>query len=331
MNRDKTLDIVKGIGIFLVVLGHTSDILHDWIYSFHMPLFFMLSGIFHKNGKNYKEFLKKKIKNIIIPYFIFGILLLLFWFFIGRFFGESAIRKTPLINCLIGFLYSNEISGISSMEFAPYIWFLTCLFIIQNLFYFILKFKINKKNFIVVGVVFIIISEILEIFVKIPLPWNFGRALKDIFFYGIGYFYADYLKEKICLKKDLLLGTILFFSNIVVYFLLNNKNYLSEEVMYVIGGVLGSVATIKIFRCMKSNKILEFLGENTLVIFAFHGRAGSIIKLLLILLNFNITQENIIFDIIIANLKIIFCIPLVFIFNKYFSFLIGKNKIKIIK
>lgn len=326
MGRDRTLDIVKGIGIVLVVLGHTSNILHNWIYSFHMPLFFMLSGMFHKNEKNYKEFLDKKIKSLLVPYFTFGIVLLLFWFFIGRFFGESAIRKTPLINCLVGLLYSNEIEGISSMEFAPYIWFLTCLFVIENIFYFLVKIIKKKKYFIFVGIIFVIFSNILSMTLEIPFPWNIDRALKDLLFYGFGYFYLDFFREKINLKKDLIIGMIMFLLNIMMYFLLSNRGYLSKEIMYIGGGILGGIATIKIFRCLKRNKILEFLGINTLVIFAFHGRAGSIIKLILLLLNININEETFYLDIVVTSLKILLCIPLIFIFNKYFSFFIGKNR-----
>ena len=40
-------DIIKGIGIMLMVLGHTcGQPLYNWIYSFHMPLFFIVSGLF---------------------------------------------------------------------------------------------------------------------------------------------------------------------------------------------------------------------------------------------------------------------------------------------
>ena len=324
--RDKSLDMVKGIGLLLVVLGHTSSFLHDWIYSFHMPLFFMLAGIFHKNGKNYKEFIKKKIKTLLIPYFSFGIILLIFWFFIGRFFGESAIRKTPLIKCVIGFLYSNEIPNIASMEFAPYIWFLTCLFIIENIFYFLLKFKIDRRKFTIIGIIFIIFSELLLIFIKTPLPWNIVRAFKDIVFYGIGYFYSNNFRKKIYYRKDITVGIFLFIINVCIFFLLNGKNYFYEEIMYLIGGMFGSIATLKIFRCIKYNKILDFLGKNTLIIFAFHGRTGSIIKLILMLLNIQMLEDNLIFDFIIMTLKIILCVPIVFIFNKYFPFLIGKKR-----
>ena len=55
-NRIIWIDISKGLGIILVVLGHTSlskisQISYDWIYSFHMPLFYLLSGLCFNNHK----------------------------------------------------------------------------------------------------------------------------------------------------------------------------------------------------------------------------------------------------------------------------------------
>ena len=42
--RDSTIDILKGIGIILVVLGHADFPFRDWVYLFHMALFFITSG-----------------------------------------------------------------------------------------------------------------------------------------------------------------------------------------------------------------------------------------------------------------------------------------------
>lgn len=82
------LDIAKGIGIILVVLGHsfllpgpteTSNLflstLRMTIYSFHMPLFFFISGYFMQiKGIGLKEIIVKKAKRLLIPYFFFGLL-----------------------------------------------------------------------------------------------------------------------------------------------------------------------------------------------------------------------------------------------------------------
>lgn len=67
-------DIAKGIGIFLMVMGHAGlpGAVHNWIYSFHMPFFFILSGFFFKNGKySFGEFVWRKFKTLIVPYIFF--------------------------------------------------------------------------------------------------------------------------------------------------------------------------------------------------------------------------------------------------------------------
>lgn len=45
-SRAEWIDVLKGIGIILVVIGHvnTKGFLVQWLYTFHMPLFFALSG-----------------------------------------------------------------------------------------------------------------------------------------------------------------------------------------------------------------------------------------------------------------------------------------------
>ena len=45
------LDVLKGIGIILVVMGHiySNSIIFNWLYSFHMPLFFFAAGCVYKN------------------------------------------------------------------------------------------------------------------------------------------------------------------------------------------------------------------------------------------------------------------------------------------
>ena len=72
MNRDQTLDIIKGVGIILMVIGHSGapDYVHDVIYTFHMPLFFIASGWFfsERSLDDTKGFAVRKIKSIYFPY-----------------------------------------------------------------------------------------------------------------------------------------------------------------------------------------------------------------------------------------------------------------------
>lgn len=89
-NRIEWLDNAKGIAIFLVVLGHTlrglpagsgkgedwAVFIDAWIYTFHMPVFFVLSGLFIEASaaKPFGSFLRSKISTILYPYFLWSIL-----------------------------------------------------------------------------------------------------------------------------------------------------------------------------------------------------------------------------------------------------------------
>lgn len=87
--RVEWIDFAKGIAIFLVVLGHIAEkflhqnivvqncnlmeIVHVIIYSFHMPLFFMMSGMVFSDEKysSFQEILKRKISTLLVPSYLF--------------------------------------------------------------------------------------------------------------------------------------------------------------------------------------------------------------------------------------------------------------------
>ncbi|MCX7755372.1 MAG: acyltransferase family protein [Anaerolineales bacterium] len=82
MSRLPYIDIAKGIGILLVALAHNgtaayAPFLHHWIYSFHMPLFFFLSGLFFKPELSLPELLRRRFDSLLKPFF-FGIFLIYF-------------------------------------------------------------------------------------------------------------------------------------------------------------------------------------------------------------------------------------------------------------
>ena len=72
------LDTAKGCAVLLVVLGHVSFLpmpVLGIIYAFHMPLFFFLSGILlFRKQESFLPFLKKKVRTLIIPYYLFLLL-----------------------------------------------------------------------------------------------------------------------------------------------------------------------------------------------------------------------------------------------------------------
>ena len=66
--RDPVLDSMRGIGIVLMVLGHSGLPGTDYIYLFHMALFFMLSGWFFSLRGGLVHFAKRKLLTLWLPF-----------------------------------------------------------------------------------------------------------------------------------------------------------------------------------------------------------------------------------------------------------------------
>ncbi len=115
----------------------------DFIYTFHMPLFFFLSGCLFSFEKhpNFKEFAIKRFKGLMVPYLWINFITYLFWLFAGRNFGEDATISTtwysPIIGILLG--YSKQMIHNTPM------WFFICLYFLE-IFYYLLFKPLQKKS-----------------------------------------------------------------------------------------------------------------------------------------------------------------------------------------
>ena len=73
------IDMAKGYGMLFVIMAHCDvGVLGLWMYTFHLPLFFMLSGYTFSHKENVKDFLLKKCRTMLVPYFLLGIPMILY-------------------------------------------------------------------------------------------------------------------------------------------------------------------------------------------------------------------------------------------------------------
>ncbi|MBS6411217.1 MAG: acyltransferase family protein, partial [Tannerella sp.] len=131
-NRDITIDIAKGIAILLVVLGHLQNPINKYIYAFHMPLFFFLSGMFVKE-MSLKDTICQNGYRLLLPfifYYLYAVLMK-----IGRLFlsGKFTIES----------LWFTNIDSVF-YNIGP-IWFLLSLFYIFVLWSLLSKCSIRIR------------------------------------------------------------------------------------------------------------------------------------------------------------------------------------------
>ncbi|MFO0699515.1 MAG: acyltransferase family protein [Nitrospira sp.] len=124
--RHSSIDIARGLGILLVVFGHTQIVLHEKgelfriIFSFHLPLFFFLSGVFLKDTEAFRSLLWSKADALLKPYFVILIALGLLHSVSGR--PSSAYG--------LGLLYATgETINTEGRDQWVALWFLPHLFV----------------------------------------------------------------------------------------------------------------------------------------------------------------------------------------------------------
>lgn len=180
--RRQDVDFFRGIGIICMILGHiivNEIIFNRIIHAFHMPMFFIISGMFWKTCESYADFIKKKAKSLLLPYLIFG--LIHYVIYIIYYYHDPDMSKISPIIRLIG----NNTEGL---PIAGALWFLTALFFCEILYTYIEK--ANKQ----LGKV-IIITILAAIGVLIPYLFNIRLPLAlDISFvclplFAFGHFY----------------------------------------------------------------------------------------------------------------------------------------------
>lgn len=124
------VDAFKGIGILLVVVGHTSRIpgITQFVYSFHMPMFFWISGYLF-SVRPFPDFVRRKARTLLVPYFFFGVFTWLFWAFIEYDYSDHIGDALPaLANLMVGQ------AGNATYSADPPLWFLLCLFMAEIAF-----------------------------------------------------------------------------------------------------------------------------------------------------------------------------------------------------
>lgn len=138
--RDKSVDVLKGIGIILVILGHLDSSrigggFITYLYTFHVPLFFIASGYTWraKPDEPWWRAIVARVRQIGIPYVVLFSISLFFGHFIMRFvFGQYVIpfELRPTVKAL---LFSSEwLTTVPTYNFA--LWFLPLFLVVSVAF-----------------------------------------------------------------------------------------------------------------------------------------------------------------------------------------------------
>ncbi|WP_299212911.1 acyltransferase family protein [uncultured Aquimarina sp.] len=322
-NRIHWIDSVKGFAMFLVIYSHNYPMMNNYFYSFHVPLFFFVSGIFHPNNDktNTLNFIKKRFISIMIPYFLWAILLYVFWFLIGRHYGESERMNLSVLNNFIG-IWTGQ-GGQSFMDWGIPIWFLPCVF----------------SMFVIYGLIKIINNKILEvILIAICAPlgyymsyffewyiWSIDVALVGIVFYALGNYFKKLDISYVLLILFGLIHILLHFYNGKVD--MYRSNYGNNIFLFYINAVTACFFYLQLFKKLPKLKLLAYIGKHTIVFLALQMRMLTVIKLfMMVFLGITVFKFTELEKLGISVIQVLLLLPVAYLINKYLPILDGKKK-----
>jgi fucose 4-O-acetylase-like acetyltransferase len=355
------IDALKGMGIMLVVLAHHSlpVALDTYIFSFHMPLFFFISGFlfdFGKYAESASNFVKGRFRSLIVPYFCFAVITCIFYFLMDELY-------TPGVPS-IKFFENSMLHGIShilvafgpAISYNPPLWFLTCLFVTELIFYGLAKKYYGEPKKLVLWLIIAgVIGYLYSVYVPFRIPWNVDVALAAMVFYGAGNLFrkltepeteakasfifkldSEFIEKFSRVEKYLPVIAVLLSLLYLVYLLkfptddkvnMNVLKYGDFFSFYLLG-FAGIFTFIYFSKRIMSSKVLEYYGTNSLIILALHFPLKDVlIKLVIIILGVDIEylHYNAGFALGLTVMNLLFMIPVIFIINNYFPFLVGKK------
>ena len=323
-NRNVFIDLLKALAIICVVFGHCiqyssgidyyskwcffDNIVFKTIYSFHMPLFALISGylFFHSinNAKPWNKIITQKFKSLVIP--------IISWNLIFFFFSNIPVIKannTPIYKIIFDFIYST----ITSLWFIWAIFFFSIFMIICQ--------KVFKNRIIAIGIV-LVLSFFTPDFVFNLMLYKFLFP-----FFIIGFYFnknLDNNKKSFILNNNTLLF-VLCISFIIMLFLYNKNSFiytsgyriykysfsfqqLLTDIFRFAIGLVGSLFFIillkKIYHFLPSKiiKLLSYIGRNTIGIYIITSFINQF------LLKININGVNYVLVFIESILLIIICL-----------------------
>jgi fucose 4-O-acetylase-like acetyltransferase len=296
------IDYARGIAIILVCYRHVFEgakesgiavngyrfleYFNIFFYSFRMPLFFIISGIFISRSlqkKGFKAYAETRARSILYPYFLWGFLQLSLQIIFTRYTNGHP----TLLSYLDLFYLPREIAQF---------WYLYALFNV-SLMYAVSKYflKIPAAANIIIGLVLFYITSI---FYRENIQAGF---VFDIFHYYIFFGVGDFISSHLLSKKNqlyfesgkTLIAMLVVFSLVQTYFLIQNLNHSVSKYMYVefyqpfiflLIAFTGCAFIINLTFFLQKKDILAWLrvlGRHSLYIYVSHVIIFSFIRIAL--------------------------------------------------
>lgn len=343
------IDAAKCIAMFAIVLGHTlrTGAVHNYLYSFHVPTFFLLSGYcLSERDDGYMRFLMRKIKNLLVPYYIFGFISILIFMVLGNYvqgaidLGEDI--ESGFFKCVEGLLFASCKTGY--MRFNLPLWFIPCLFTLENAFYgirnILRRFSVTVQTVICAAI--IVVTGVLgwlnitnDLFTC--LPYEMDTAFNMLPFYTVGYLlklHSDKWQRLITAPVPVRIPASVCL--IAVGFFISSFNgmigYVADTynnwLLFYSAGIIGAIGWLILSSLFEHCRPILYVGRSTIVILLLHKFPilffQTVVPFTSAILADCETVKATFIAVAVALITMLFCVVASYIINRWFPFLLGK-------
>lgn len=269
-NRNIAMDIAKGIGILLVVLGHLSipPIVHKIIYLFHMPLFFFISGYFLMPKYDRFAFVKSKVNRLIIPIILYSIFLIPFFILGTNIMGFSGITFRKVLESSIPFTYDIPLwfSPVLLISILIVNEFCLCQWMVLRVLLFITLLSGIQLN--ILGYMPLIPYILKTLVATLFLITGFYTKRKDLSIMKLSSY------KSIIFTLVVLIG-LAYCSYVGIEFDLAN-NIMSENLLLIILPAFGGILLVLLVSNLiseynsKATAFFSYLGRNSFPVYCLH-------------------------------------------------------------
>lgn len=279
--RIEWIDILRGFAIFLVLLGHNNPPFINYIYGFHMPLFFVISGYLYNDEQSLWVHLRHIFNRYVLTYIVLCIFNL-FLYYVELLFvvGSIQLSSRTVLSNIKNILLVNE----RGMQGCFPLWYLAALSMSLAIFALIMTIK---NGWVRTALVVIVSGTGFVLGQKgIYMPFRFSIAFVAVFFIGVGYLFRKYdvvayftnlntyVKKMACLILMFALSVIVIGRNSADGMINMSIARYGNPCMFILGALLGTLILLFIFSEIgkRRNRFLNFIetaGRHTIFFIAF--------------------------------------------------------------
>ncbi len=336
--RIEWIDNAKFIGIFFVMLSHFEicpDYLRDFFTPFYLAIFFFCSGYCYVPRDDFRSFLKKKIRQLVIPWFIYSNLNIILSN-IKSFKHHKSSFRVEVFRNLLQIRYFDE-----------RLWFIPALFSAYLVFYFVIREYHRKKDTKALLLLCVFLAFLRKLYKKymnpmllpwklINLPWHIDYIPTALLFMVLGYLFCnnweEYFDREIDWTKRIIIIGIYLFLVYFVFFTGFSFSLINDFIYDHVRHVFALLTIIIVAKLMPSNPLTLYIGRNTLIYFCTHNKAITLIEAIFKIFfpvlyhtDFNGPLRSAVFcTVMTAFVSLVLIVPCEII-NRYLPWTIGRS------